>query len=118
MNFMYNLSETEYLVFKTQLSCIELFSGYEGSGELKKIANYKGGKWVFDSFDQKKLFWFLFSMFKVQFGKALKAYMRSLDEKPKIYVIQCAKRRFDIKIQRMKKNCWGWIYNTFYGYRY
>ena len=36
MNFMYNLSETEYLVFKTQLSCIELFSGYEGSGELKK----------------------------------------------------------------------------------
>ena len=54
MNFMYNLSETEYLVFKTQLSCIELFSGYEGSGELKKIANYKGGKWVFDSFDGYK----------------------------------------------------------------
>lgn len=110
MNFMYNLNDTEYLVFKTQLNCVELFSGYEGGGELKKIANYKGGKWVFDSFNQQKLFWFLFNMFKPQFGKALKAYMRSLDEKPKTYVIKCAKRRFDIKIQKMKKSWENWFY--------
>ena len=118
MNFMYNLSETEYLVFKTQINCVELFSGYEGSGELKKIANYKGGKWVFDSFDQQKLFWFLFSMFKPHFGKALKAYMRSLDEKPKTYIIKCAKRRFDIKIQKLKKNWNNWFFDTFYVNRY
>ena len=43
MNFTYNLSETEYLVFKTQMSHFELYSGHEAAGELKKIANYKGG---------------------------------------------------------------------------
>jgi len=115
---MYNLSETEYLVFKTHSKCIELFSGYEGSGELKKIANYKDGKWIFDSFDQQKLFWFLFGMFKPKFGKALRAYMKSLNEKPKTYTIKCAKRRFDIKIQRLKKNWSNWFYDTFYVNRY
>lgn len=118
MNFMYNLSETEYLVFKTQQNYFELFSGYEGGGELKKIANYRGGKYSFDSFEQKKLFWFLFNMFKPHFGRALKLYIKSLDERPKIYVLKCAKRRFDIKVQRLRKNWSSWVYNTFYGYRY
>ena len=114
MNFTYNLSETEYLVFKTQVSHFELFSGHEGGGELKKIANYRGGKWIFDSFEQQKLFWFLFTMFKNDFGKALKQYIRSLNEKPKTYVIKCAKRRFDIKIQRMKRGWSNWFYSSFY----
>ena len=68
--FTYHLSETEYLVFKTYNNYFELFSGHEGGAELKKIANYKGGKWNFDSYDQQKLFWFLFTMFKADFGKA------------------------------------------------
>ena len=114
MNFTYNLSETEYLVFKTQVSHFELFSGHEGGGELKKIANYRGGKWIFDSFEQQKLFWFLFTMFKNDFGKALKQYIRSLNEKPKTYVIKCAKRRFDIKIQKMKRGWTNWFYSSFY----
>jgi len=113
MNFTYNLSETEYLVFKQQLNYFELFSGHEGGGELKKIANYRGGKWFWDSFEQKKLFWFLFSMFKADFGKALKQYIRSLSEKPKTYVIKCAKRRFDIKVQRMKRNWENWFYGLY-----
>jgi len=113
MNFVYNLSDTEYLVFKSQRECFELYSGHEGGGELKKIANYKGGKWFFDSFEQKKLFWFLFSMFKADFGKALKKYSRSLDEKPKTYVIKCAKRRFDIKVQKMKRSWNDWFYGLY-----
>ena len=113
MNFTYNLSETEYLVFKTQRDYFELFSGHEAS-ELKKIASFKGGKWKFDSFEQKKLFWFLYSIFKADFGKALKQYIRSTNEKPKTYVIQCAKRRFDIKIQKMKRNWDNWFYGLYY----
>ena len=113
MNFVYNLSDTEYLVFKSQRECFELYSGHEGGGELKKIANYKGGKWFFDSFEQKKLFWFLFSMFKVDFGRALKKYSKSLDEKPKTYVIKCAKRRFDIKVQKMKRSWNDWFYGLY-----
>ena len=113
MNFTYNLSETEYLVFKPNHNYFEVYSGHEAS-ELKKIANYKGGKWIFDSYDQKKLFWFLFSIFKADFGKALKQYIRSLNEKPKIYVVVCAKRRFDIKTQKIKRSWGNWFYNTFY----
>lgn len=112
MNFIYNLSETEYLVFKSNHNYFEVYSGHEAT-ELKKIANYKGGKWMFDSYDQKKLFWFLYSIFKDDFGKALKQYIRSLNEKPKTYMIVCAKRRFDIKIQKMKRNWDNWFYSLY-----
>ena len=114
MNFTYNLSETEYLVFKPNHNYFELYSGHEAGSDLKKIANYKGGKWVFDGYEQKKLFWFLYSIYKNDFGKALKQYIRSLDEKPKTYVVICAKRRFDIKIHKFKRSWDNWFYSTFY----
>lgn len=114
MNFVYNLSETEYLVFKQQHNYFELFSGHEASGELKKIAIYRSGRWSFESYDQRKLFWFLYSIFKADFGKALKQYIRSLNEKPKTYVVKCAKRRVDIKIQKLKRNWDNWFYSFFY----
>jgi hypothetical protein len=117
MNYTYNLSDTEYIVFKTHNDHFELYSGHEGGGDLKKIANYKGGKWLFDSFDQKKLFWFLFTMFKNDFGKALKKYTKSLNEKPKTYVIKCAKRRFDIKVQKIKRGWSNWFYSFYEGNR-
>ena len=112
--FTYNLSETEYLVFKPQIDHFELYSGHEAGGDLKKIATYKGGKWKFDSFDQEKLFWFLFDLFKADFGKALKQYIRSLNEKPSTYVITCAKRRFDIKVHKLKRNWDNWFYGLYY----
>jgi hypothetical protein len=112
--FVYNLSETEYLTFKTQRDHFELYSGHEAGGDLKRIAIYRGGKWLFESYDQQKLFWFLFNMFKKQFGKAMKAYVRSLNEKPKTYVIICAKRRIDIKVQKLKRDWDNWFYNFFY----
>jgi hypothetical protein len=30
-------------------------------------------------------------------------------------MVTCAKRRVDIKITKMKRNMWDWIYGTFYG---
>lgn len=113
--FIYNLSETEYLVFKSQRDCFELFSGHEGSSVNSKLATYRGGKWMFDDYNQRKLFWFLFSIYKYQFGKALKQYIRSLQEKPRTYIVTCDKRRIDIKITKMRRNMWDWIYGTFYG---
>ena len=110
--FTYNLSSTEYLVFKPQRDYFELYSGHEAS-ELKKIATYRGGKWVFESYDQQKLFWFLYNLFKVDFGKAMKMYTRSLVERPKTYVITCAKRRIDIKVQKIKRNWDNWFYSFY-----
>ena len=114
---VYNLSETEYLVFKNQRDCFELFSGHEGSSTNLKLATYKGGKWIFEDYNQRKLFWFLFCIYKNQFGKALKCYIRSLQEKPKTYMITCAKRRIDIKITKIKRNWFNWLYNTFYNHQ-
>jgi hypothetical protein len=111
--FIYNLSDTEYLVFKTQRDCFELYSGHEGTSNNTKIATYKGGEWVFSDYNEKKLFWFLFSIYKNDFGKALKQYIRSLNEKPKIYVIECAARRFNIKITKIKRNISNKFYNLY-----
>jgi hypothetical protein len=113
--FIYNLSETEYLVFKSQRDYFELFSGHEGSSVNSKLATYRGGKWFFEDFHQQKLFWFLFNIYKKDFGKALKQYIRSLNEKPKTYIVTCAKRKIDIKITKMKRSIWDWVYGTFYG---
>ena len=111
--FIYNLSDTEYLVFKTQWDCFELYSGHEGTSNNTKIATYKGGKWVFSDYNEKKLFWFLFSIYKNDFGKALKQYIRSLNEKPKTYIIECAARRFNIKITKLKRNISNKFYNIY-----
>ena len=113
--FIYNLSETEYLVFKPRRDHFELYSGYEGSSTNSKLATYRGGKWSFEDYNQKKLFWFLFNIYKKDFSKALKQYIRSQQDKPKTYIITCAKRRFDIKITKMKRSMWSWVYETFYG---
>ena len=115
--FIYNLSETEYLVFKSQRDCFELYSGHESSATNTKLATYKSGKWTFEDYNQKKLFWFLFNIYKKDFGKALKQYIRSLDEKPKTYMVTCAKRRVEIKVQKLKRNWNNWFFNTFYSNR-
>ena len=111
----YNLSETEYLVFKTDNNHLELYSGHDGSTDRTKIASFRNGKWIFDDFGQRKLFFYLFDAYKNKFYSAIKTYNRSLIEKPKIYVFTCAKRRIDIKVTKMKRNWWNFIYNTFYG---
>jgi hypothetical protein len=56
-------------------------------------------------------------MFKNDFGKALKKYTKSLNEKPKTYVINCAKRRFDIKVQKIKRGWSNWFYSFYEGNR-
>jgi hypothetical protein len=110
MDFSYNLSDTEYLVFKTHQNYFELFSGYEGGGEIVKIATFKGGKWIWDSFDQQKMFWNLYEIFFPQFGKAIKSYNRSLKEKPSLYEFSCVRRRFSIKVTKLKRGWSNWFY--------
>lgn len=112
--FTYNLSETEYLVFKTHQDHFELLSGHEGGSDAKKIASYRGGRWMFESYEQKKLFWFLYNIFKDDFGKAFKAYRISLKEKPALYEFSCVRRRFSIKVTKMKRDWNNWFYSTFY----
>lgn len=111
----YSLSETEYLVFKTYRNHFEVYSGHDGSTEKTKIGNFMNGKWVFDDFGQRKLFFYLFNTYKNKFYSAIKTYNRSLVERPKTYVFVCAKRRFDLKVTKIKRNWWNFMYNTFYG---
>ena len=75
----------------------------------------RNGKWRFEDYNQRKLFFFLFNIYKKDFGKALKQYVRSLEQRPKTYMITCAKRRVDIKVTKMKRNLADWFYETFYG---
>jgi hypothetical protein len=63
----------------------------------------------------KNYFGFCLISIRKDFGKALKQYIRSLNEKPKTYVVTCAKRKIDIKITKMKRSIWDWVYGTFYG---
>jgi len=111
--FTYNLSDTEYLVFKTQQNHFEVFSGHEGGGETTKLGTFRGGKWIWDSFDQYKMFWKLYNLFTEQFGKALKAYNRSLKEKPKMYEFYCVRRRFSIKVTKIKRGWENWFYGLY-----
>ena len=111
--FTYNLSDTEYLGFKTQKDYFELYSGHEGGGEPTKIATFRGGKWKWESFEQQKLFWHLYDLFAECFGKAIKAYNRSLKEKPALYEFQCVRRRFSIKVTKLKRNWDNWFYGLY-----
>jgi hypothetical protein len=54
--FNYNISQTEYLHFKTQPNCFELYSGHEAGGQPQKLASHKGGKWVFDDITKNVCF--------------------------------------------------------------
>jgi hypothetical protein len=114
MSFIYNLSQTEYLRFKTQPNSFELYSGHEGGAEPTKIASFKGGKWQWESFDQQKLFWSLYKLFTSEFGRAIKAYNRSLKEKPALYEFQCVRKKFSLKVTRIKRGWGNWFYDTFY----
>jgi hypothetical protein len=78
--FSFSLSETESLVFRTEQDKFLLFSKHESSQETQ-IATYIGGKWYFDNFQQRKLFFFLYNIYKIEFGKALKSYIKSIQEK-------------------------------------
>ena len=111
--FSYNLSDTEYLVFKTQPNQFELYSGHEGGGEVTKLATFKGGKWYWDSFEQKKVFWHLYELFSGQFGKAVKSYQRSLKEKPALYEFSCVRRKFSIKVTKLKRGWSNWFFGLY-----
>ena len=114
MSFVYNLSETEYLVFKQHNDGFELFSGHEGSPTWEKIATYRTGRWIWDGFNQHKLFWFLYNIYKKQFGKALKAYLRSLKERPATWELTCVRRKFNIKVTKLKRSWNDWFYGLYY----
>jgi len=108
--FTYNLSETEYLTFHTHRDCLEIYSGHDGATIKTKIATYRAGKWEFDDYKQQKLFWFLFGIYKSEFGKAFKMYIRTLKEKPQMYEFSCVRRRISIKVTKLKRNWENWFY--------
>lgn len=112
--FTYHLSETDSLFFKTYPDHFAIFSKHESTVETK-IAEMRDGKWRFEDYNQRKLFFFLFNIYKKDFGKAIKLYVKSQEEKPKTYMIACAKRRVDIKITKMKRSWANFFYDTFYG---
>jgi hypothetical protein len=112
--FNYNISQTEYLHFKTQPNCFELYSGHEAGGQPQKLASHKGGKWVFDDFNQKRLFFTLFDLYRNEFFKAFKSYQRSLMEKPALYEFKCVRRRFSIKVTKLKRGWSNWFVDMFY----
>jgi len=111
--FNYNLSETEYLTFQNHKDCLEVYSGHDGTTVKTKIASYKAGKWTFDNYQQQKLFWFLFGIYKQEFGKAFKTYMRMLKEKPQTYEFSCVRRRFNIKVTKLKRGWHNWFWGLY-----
>lgn len=113
MNFTYNLSQTEYLVFKTRRGCFEVYSGHEAGGEAKKIATYKSGRWTWETFEEKRLFWNLYKLFPFTFSKAIKAYTRSLKERPALYEFSCIRRKFTVKVTKLKRGWDSWFYNIY-----
>ena len=108
-SFSYNLGDTEYLVFKPNGNQFDLYSGHE-IGEAKKIACYKAGEWCFDSYEQERVFWYLFSTYKESMGRAFRLYIRSLKDKPKMYEFNCVRRKFNIKVTKIKRGWSDWFY--------
>jgi hypothetical protein len=104
--FSFYLSETDALFFKTFSTHFEVFSKHESSNEIK-IAEMRGGKWGFEDYHQRKLFFHIYSAYRKQFGKAIRQYSRSLNTKPKTYVFTCFKRKVAINIFKLKKNIFG-----------
>jgi hypothetical protein len=112
--FSYSISETECLVFRTELDCFHVYSKHESTQE-SHIATYKGGKWIFENMQQRQFFFLMFERYRVQFSKAVKAYNRSLREKPHLYEFRCLRSKFSLKVSRVKRNMNNWFYDTFYG---
>lgn len=110
--FSYSIAETECLVFKTELDHFHLYSKHESTSE-SHIATYKGGKWIFENMQQRQFFFLLFKQYKVQFGKAVKAYNRSLKEKPRLYEFRCLRSRFSLKVGRLKRGWTNWFFELY-----
>jgi hypothetical protein len=101
--FTYHLSDTDALFFKTYITHFEVYSKHESSNEVK-IAELRNGKWIFEDYHQRKMFFYIYSAYKKQFGKAVRQYSRSLYIKPTLYVFTCFRRRVNIKVFKIKKN--------------
>lgn len=112
--FSYPLSETESLVFRTELDQFDVYSKHESTQE-RHIATFKDGKWFFENLQQRQFFFLMFNQYRTNFGKAVKAYNRSLKEKPHLYEFRCIRSKVSLKISRVKRNMNNWFYNTFYG---
>ena len=113
-SFSYPLSETESLVFRTELDCFHVYSKHESTQE-SHIATYKDGKWQFENPQQQQFFFLMFNNYKEQFGRAVKAYNRSLKEKPHLYEFRCLRSKFSLKISRAKRSFSNWFYGFYEG---
>lgn len=117
------LSETETLIYRQYPAYIqypprfELYSMHENTSNEIKIGTYTGGKWLFDDHAQRNLFFILFNAHKKQFGKVIKIYNSAITSKdrPKNYVFTCAKRKFNIKVTKLKRSCTNLILDAFSG---
>lgn len=112
-SFTYSITDTENLIFSGESHNFKIHSKPEG-GSQELIAYYKGGKWGFDNHQQRKLFLCLFDNNRPGFFKAFKAFQRSFKERPKLYEFTCIRRRFHIKVTRLRAGLWESLYNTFY----
>jgi hypothetical protein len=101
-NYYFHLNGTEMLVFKTNKEGFELFSKHEASQETK-IAEMKMGRWVFEDFYQRNLFFNLFENHKWMFGKAIKCYNKKIQIKSSKSIFNCFKRKTKIKFNKIKK---------------
>lgn len=112
--FTYTLTETERLIFEGTPSDFQLSSRPE-AGKQEKIAHYIGGKWKFDNHQERQLFLNLFDNNRKGFFKAFKNYQRSFKDRPKLYEFTCIRRKFHIKVVKLKATMWDRFYSTFYG---
>lgn len=101
--FTYSLTETENLIFTGSASNFQIYSKAESSSK-ELIARFITGKWSFDNLQQRQLFMLLFDNNRIEFYKAYKAYMRSFKDKPKLYEFTCIRRKFSIRVTKLKQN--------------
>lgn len=111
--YTYAITDTENLIFSGEASKFEIYSKPEG-GTQELITRYQAGRWSFDSHQQRQLFLALFHNNRSAFFRGFKAFQRSLKERPKLYEFTCIRRRFKIKITKIKDNLWDRMYNLFY----
>lgn len=115
-SFSYLITDTENLIFAGVENKFDLFSKAEGS-TIQPIARFEGGKWSFENDQQRKLFLALFDSNRKGFFKAIKAFQRSLKDKPKLYEFTCVRRRISIKITKLKRNFRDKLQDIFYPYQ-
>lgn len=111
--FIYSLTDTENLIFIGNTSQFDIFSKPEG-GIHERIARFNGGKWEFDNHQQRQLFLILFDNNRKGFFRGIKSFRNSLKERPKLYEFTCIRRKFNIRISKIKNSFWEIVYSTFY----